>query len=74
MSIPLDRLYNYLQDYVNHDTIIYRWNPHGSKKLSDLRVNENLHCYDRKFLTSVAIICHDQEPVDYEFYHIDDII
>jgi len=74
MSIPLDRLYNYLQDCVNRDTLIYRWCPHGSKKLSDLQINENLHFHDRKFLTSVAIICHDQEPLDYDFYQIDDLV
>ena len=37
MSVPLDRLYHYLADVVNHDLVIYRWAPHGSRKLEDLQ-------------------------------------
>ena len=36
MSVPLDRLYNFLHDVVDHDITIYRFWPHGSKKLEDL--------------------------------------
>jgi hypothetical protein len=35
MSVPLDRLYHYLDDCVNHDLLIYGWMPHGSTKLED---------------------------------------
>jgi hypothetical protein len=35
MSVPLDRLYHYLDDCVNHDLLIYGWLPHGSTKLED---------------------------------------
>ena len=38
MSVPLDRLYHYLDDCVNHDLLIYGWMPHGSTKLEDLKV------------------------------------
>ena len=38
MSVPLDRLYHYLDDCVNHDLIIYGWIPHGSTKLEDLKM------------------------------------
>lgn len=36
MSIPLDNLYNYINSLFDDDILIYRWQPHGSKKLSDL--------------------------------------
>ena len=40
MSIPLDRLYHYIQDVaeqVHGDRIlIYRFSPHGSKNIEDL--------------------------------------
>ena len=35
MSVPLDRLYHYLADVVNHDLLIYGWMPHGSRKLEN---------------------------------------
>jgi hypothetical protein len=35
MSVPLDRLYHYLDDCVNHDLLIYGWATHGSRKLED---------------------------------------
>lgn len=33
MSVPLDRLYNYVDGLCNHDILIYRFFRHGSKKL-----------------------------------------
>ena len=38
MSVPLDRLYHYLDDCVNHDLLIYGWFPHGSRNLEDLKM------------------------------------
>jgi hypothetical protein len=35
MSVPLERLYHYLVNCVNHDLLIYGWIPHGSTKLED---------------------------------------
>ena len=44
MSIPLDRLYHYIEsiakDIRGDDVIIYRFYPHGSKKIEDLRMNQ----------------------------------
>ena len=66
MSVPLDRLYHYLDDCVNHDLLIYRWAPHGSRKLEDLApINE----YSKvDFLNYPMLLCHDQEPLLYGFY------
>jgi hypothetical protein len=38
MSVPLDRLYHYLDDCVNHNLLIYGWAPHGSTNLDDFGV------------------------------------
>ena len=35
MSVPLDRLYHYLADCVNHNLLIYGWALHGSRNLDD---------------------------------------
>jgi hypothetical protein len=66
MTVPLDRLYHFLDDVVNRDIIIYRWFPHGSKLLSDLQQLKN---YDRlkKYINPIAVY-HDQEPLNYFLY------
>ena len=71
MSISLDRLYHYIQNIAQtaygDSVIIYRFWPHGSKNIQDLRelntVKDWLH-----FSTSPFIWCHDQESLNYNFY------
>lgn len=71
MTVPLDRLYHYLGDVVNHDLLIYRWLPHGSRKLEDL---DQLMTYSEShWYHSPIVIFHDQEPLDYDFYSQDQI-
>ena len=70
MSVPLDRLYDYLYGVCNHDDIlIYRWYPHGSRKREHCgwyRGAQNLPFFDR--ITRPYMICHDQEPLDFALY------
>jgi hypothetical protein len=71
MSVPLDRLYYYLTDIVNHDLVIYRWLPHGSRKLDDLFPLKN---YSKSnWARFPQMICHDQEPLLYDVYSKDQI-
>ena len=72
MNVPLDRLYDFLFDQAQRDFIMYRWYPHGSKKLQDLSMPNasqdswyDLHC------KPVAIF-HDQEPVNFSQYSMQD--
>ena len=70
MSIPLDRLYHYIDsiasDVRNGDVLIYRFFPHGSKNINDLHCtkdhtkNQSIYC--------PQIICYDQEPLNYDMY------
>ena len=71
MSVPLDRLYNFLHDVVDHDIIIYRFTPHGSKKLEDLKA---LHPYTNWSQTAITppVIFHDQEPLSFNYWTPDD--
>ena len=70
MSIPLDRLYHYIQDVaeqVHGDrTLIYRFSPHGSKNIEDLTPVQGQ--YDLKSIFWPQIYCYDQEPLDYDRY------
>ena len=70
MSIPIDKLYHYIesvaQDIRGDDIVIYRFYPHGSKKLEDLarlRFGNNIDN-----ATNPNIYCNDQEPLDYQYY------
>ena len=70
MSVPLDRLYNFLHDISNHALLIYHWRSHGSKKLSDLAV---LNVFTSADKSRPVMICHDQEPLFYDLYTESDI-
>jgi len=70
MSIPLHRLYHFIEDIAKEiygsDVIIYRFYPHGSKKLEDLTPLRYYGWQQEAILTT--IICNDQEPLDFNFY------
>jgi hypothetical protein len=76
MSVPLDRLYNFIDGLCNRDVLIYRFFPHGSKKLEHLLPLHELpsNMSDRWYqhLTTPVIIFHDQEPLDYNLYNLTD--
>lgn len=71
MSVPLDRLYNHIDSLCDHDIIIYRFFPHGSKKLEDLTMLKAWSWFE--YMTLPMVICHDQEPLNFDLYTTDDI-
>jgi len=72
MTIPLDKLYNFLEDIVNQDIVIYRWYPHGSKLLKDLTMLRSYSFFQK--CTNPLMICHDQEPLNYYLYNEDELL
>ena len=76
MSVPLDRLYNFLFDIANpDDVIIYQFLPHGSRKLDDLATilfPTSTKPGWVKTMTTPCMILHDQEPLMYDFYTAQD--
>jgi hypothetical protein len=70
MSIPLDRLYHYIesvaQDVYGGNVLIYRFFPHGSKNIDDLNCIKP-HTQEENCFFPHAI-CYDQEPLNYNFY------
>ena len=70
MSIPLDRLYHYIENIAkeiyNDPVIIYRFYPYGSKKLEDLLPIE-YYTWEQVNLIP-GIYCNDQEPLNFNFY------
>jgi len=74
MSVPLDRLYNHLDGLCNHDALIYRFYPHGSKNLSDLKALTDIDQLGWKFVLKPGAICHDQEPLFFDQYSHADML
>jgi hypothetical protein len=76
MSVPLDRLYNFLQRLCNRDIIIYRWTPHGSRNLGDLNPLNRAEVLDKPnvLVTRPPMICHDQEPLNFGYWTQDDFV
>jgi hypothetical protein len=69
MSIPLDRLYHYIENVAQEvygDTIIYHFWPHGSKNIKDLNPIRAFSSLD--LLLNPQIFCNDQEPLDFNSY------
>ena len=70
MSIPLDRLYHFIENItkeINDNIIIYRFYPHGSKNIENLEELNSRATWEKK-ASSVSIYCHDQEPLNYKLY------
>ena len=72
MSIPLDRLYHFIEHVIEKlrgdPVIIYRFYPYGSKNIEDLNWLDNkIYSWEERN-KSLCVYCHDQEPLDYEFY------
>jgi hypothetical protein len=70
MSVPLDRLYSFLDGISNHALLIYGWRPHGSKKLQDLVPWKPFPRNWQLRKTQPTLIFHDQEPLDYSLSQI----
>jgi hypothetical protein len=73
MSVPLDRLYNFLYDVMYlDDIVIYGFSPHGSRKLEDFKIWFDIKEYPwLRRMTTPCLIFHDQEPLNYNFYSND---
>jgi hypothetical protein len=71
MSIPLDRLYHYIENIARemhgNYVLIYRFWPHGSKKIEDLTLISEPTWTD--MIISPEIYCNDQEPLNWDFYN-----
>ena len=73
MSIPLDRLYDYLENLIQEDVLIYRFFPHGSKKLDDLLpLYYTANNWIEK-MTRPMVFAHDQEPLNFDHYSWKDL-
>jgi len=66
MFIPVDQLHQYFDTLIDHDLIIYRFWPHGSKEIKHLTLLQQYSSLD--LTVNPIMICHDQEPLNYSMY------
>jgi len=66
MSVPLDRLYNFLHAVSDQDIIIYRWYVPGSRKLEHCTPLYPLPQDRVKKFSTMHMVCHDQEPLFFD--------
>ena len=59
-----------MQDICNQDVLIYRFLPHGSRKIDDCLPLINPDYEDLKKNPKVQMVCHDQETLDYKSYMV----
>lgn len=72
MIIPFERLYDFFDQVIDEDTIIYLFKPPGSKKVSDIHRLNSEQLTDRlpwsHRYRQVPILFHDQEPLNFDLY------
>ena len=57
-----------MQDNCNQDVIIYRFLPHGSRKIEDCKTLYDTNYSNGKIYEKIKMICHDQESLDCKDY------
>lgn len=72
MSIPLSRLYHFIEKTAIKNyggpVVIYCFSPHGSKNIEDLNPLQNSFNSWYEHVVYPGVWCHDQEPLDYDFF------
>ncbi len=66
-------MYHYLESCVDCDVLIYHFYPHGSKEIDDL---SQFSIRDRSWFewnTSLLMVMHDQEPLNFDYYNEDNL-
>lgn len=69
MFVPLNRLYDFLNQFVDNNCLIYLFHPHGSRKLSDISfINGKLTENWIEVRQAIPMLMHDQEPLNFNLY------
>lgn len=64
MNIPLDNLYHWIRGFAQHPVMLYVFQTHGSKDIFDLNKFDSTLTNE----LTPGIICHDQEPLDFDYH------
>lgn len=67
MTIPLDNLYHYIEGLFSQPVCVYLFHPHGSRNILNLQGSHEWFRFNG--IVHPQVVCNDQEPLDYKFYH-----
>ena len=73
MFVPFDQLYNFLDQRISTDTLIYLFAVPGDRKISNIKIFRDYAKPDMELMNSVLMFMHDQEPLHYDLYKNSDI-
>ena len=72
MSIPTNNLYNFVAQALENKFLIKYFYPWGEKGFKNIIDNEDdLEIHDKLYNRFPVVLCHDQEPLDFDMYSDD---
>ena len=74
MSVPTTNLYNFVTQVLENKFLIKYFYPWGQKDITNIVSNidrMNASIYHKKYAAFPVVICHDQEPLDFDMYSDD---
>jgi hypothetical protein len=68
MTIPLDNLYHYINGLFTEPVCMYLFYPHGSRNILDTITLDQKNQNEVAQVTTPIVLCHDQEPLNVDYY------
>ena len=72
MSVPTNNLYNFVTQALENKFLIKYFYPWGEKGFKNIIDNQDdFEIYDKLYNKLSVVLCHDQEPLDFDMYSDD---
>ena len=68
MSVPTSNLYNFVAQALKNQYLVKHFYPWGEKGFANIIINEQDIYPDLMYRHVPVLLCHDQEPLDFELY------
>ena len=71
MSVPTNNLYNFVAQVLDNKFLVKYFYPWGAKDFKNIINNEEDSIPAVKYGKATILLCHDQEPLDFDLYNDD---
>ena len=68
MSVPTNNLYNFVTQALENQYLVRYFYPWGEKEFANIIINEQDIYPDVRYRDVPVLLCHDQEPLDFDLY------
>ena len=68
MSVPINNLYNFVAQVLDNKFLVKYFYPWGAKDFKNIIWNEEDSIPAVKYIEVPVVLCHDQEPLDFDLY------